>query len=263
MVVVVEIVGRTFQAARPALNVDAHVPAGIAGTESVEAGEVDVDIVGDEQVIPAVGIVVAEGRTGCPQRVAAQAGAFCHIGEGAVAIVAIEHHAGEAGDQQVGPSIVVEVSDGRAHGPAGGADAGLVSHVGESAVVIVVEERTASLDAGARHLDGLRVGEINVGPAVAIVVDERHASAHRLDDELLLGAGVMIEMDSGGGCNVDELRIVNGRRFFLRGGGQRSRDTQAEHGYDEKSGSQPQKSAVRGWRCSIRILRAIHPAVRL
>jgi len=65
--------------------------------------------------------------------------------------------------------------------------------------VIVVEERAASLDASARHLDGLRVGEIDVGPAVAIVIDERHASAHRLDNELLLRAGVMIEVDTGGG----------------------------------------------------------------
>jgi hypothetical protein len=70
-------------------------------------------------------------------------------------------------------------------------------------------------------------------------------------------------VDSGGRRDIDELRIVNGRRIFLRGGGQRSRDAQTEERDGEKRGDQPQKGAVWGERWSIRILRVIHPVVRL
>ena len=49
MVVVVEVVGRALEAARSALNVDAHVSACVARSEGVEVIQVDIDIVRDEK----------------------------------------------------------------------------------------------------------------------------------------------------------------------------------------------------------------------
>jgi hypothetical protein len=128
--------------------------------------------------------------------------------------------------------------------------------------VIVVVERTAGFDACARHFNSLRVGEVNVGPAIAIVVDERHASTHRLDNEFLLGAGVMIELNSCGGCDVDQFWIVGSGRFSLRKRGQRSRDAQTKQQEHKKSSGQPPEIAVPARSSSI-CLRANHPAGRL
>ena len=116
-----------------------------------EIVHVEVDVVRDEEVGVAVGVVVAKDDAGGPAFVFVEAGCFGDVGEGAVAVVAIEHDAAEATDDEVGEAIVVEVADGRAHGPAGIADAGLVGDVGEGAVVIVVVERAAGLLAGERH----------------------------------------------------------------------------------------------------------------
>ena len=117
------------------------------------------------------------------------------------------HHAAETGDEQVGPAVVVVVAHHGSLGPAGIAHARLVGDVGKRAVVIVVVERAARLLAGLRHLHALRIGEVDVGPAVAVVVDEGHAAAHRLDDVFLFRAGEMFEGDAGGSGDVDQLRI--------------------------------------------------------
>ena len=75
-VVVVEIVGRALEAARSALNVDAHVSAGVARSEGVEVIQVDIDIVRDEKVVPTIAVVVAEGCASSPHGIAGEAGAF-------------------------------------------------------------------------------------------------------------------------------------------------------------------------------------------
>ena len=77
--------------------------------------------------------------------IAGEAGALRHIGECAVAVVAIKNDAAEAGDQQIGPAVVVVVADDGAHGPAGIAHAGLVGNIGKCAVMVVVVERAARL----------------------------------------------------------------------------------------------------------------------
>ena len=51
-IVVVEIVGRSLQAARPALHIDAHVFAGVPRAEGGHVVEMEIDIVGDERDRP-------------------------------------------------------------------------------------------------------------------------------------------------------------------------------------------------------------------
>jgi hypothetical protein len=109
------------------------------------------------------------------------------VGEGAVAIIAVEKDAAEAGYEQVRPTIIIVDADDGTHGEAGIAYPGFVRDVRESAVAVVVIESTASFFAGEGHVDGGRVGEVNIGKAVAVVVDKSNAASHGLDDVFLFG----------------------------------------------------------------------------
>ncbi len=99
-----------------------------------------VDVAGDEEIEPAVAVVVAPGGAGGPVA-ERDAGFFGDVGEGAVVVVVVEAVLAEVGDVDVGPAVVVVVGDGYAEAPAVVGDAGFGGDVGEGAVVIVVEER--------------------------------------------------------------------------------------------------------------------------
>ena len=127
------------------------------------------------------------------------------------AIVAIEDDATETADSEIGATIVVVVTDRCAHGPAGIAYAGLVSDIGKGTVVIVAIEDAACLLSGESHRYAGGVGEVDVQPTIAVVVEESNASAHGFDDVLLIGTGEMLEADLCRGGDVDELRDAAGR----------------------------------------------------
>ena len=210
-VVVVQIVRRSLQAARAALHIDAQVFAGVARTECRHIVQAKIHVVGDEEVVPAVAVIISKGCSRGPLGVAAQPGAFGHVGKGAIAIVAIEHHPTKTGHQQVRPPVVVVVPYHRPHGPAGISHAGLVRYVRKCPIAIVVIEGAACLPAVQSHIHALGVGEINVRPAIAVIIDQRHASAHRFHNEFLFRAGKMFELNAGRSGNVHQLRIAPGR----------------------------------------------------
>src|SRR5208282_2196302 len=132
----------------------------------------------------------------------------------------------EAGDVEVGPAIVVVVANGAGHGEARSSDAGLVGDVGKSSVVIDMVESAAALLAFDGHLDARGIGEIDVGPAVAIIVEQNHAAAHGLHDVFLGGVGAVLEGDAGLRGDVFQLwnratqafdGFSSGRRRWWRG----------------------------------------------
>ena len=205
MVVAVERVAGAFESAGSALDGDTVVLAGFAGAELGQIVEVEVDVVGDEEIGPAVGVVVAKGGTGGPGVVGRETGWRGDVGEGAVTVVAVEDDAAEAGDEQVRPAIVVVVSDDCTHGPAGRADAGGIGDVGEGAIVIVTVESAFGWFSSEGHGDAGGVGEVDIGPAVAVEVDEGDTAAHGFDDVALLGRGEVAEVNTGGGGDVLEL----------------------------------------------------------
>jgi hypothetical protein len=51
----------------------------------------EIHVVGDEEVVPAVAVIISKGCSRGPFGVAAQLGALGHVGKDAIAIVAIEH----------------------------------------------------------------------------------------------------------------------------------------------------------------------------
>src|SRR5713226_3811124 len=56
------------------------------------------------------------------------------------------------------------------------------------------------------HIDGGRVGEIDVQPAIAVVVKQQHAATHRLHDVSVVRSRGVREMNTSLVCNVFQLR---------------------------------------------------------
>ncbi len=164
----------------------------------------------DEEIGPAITVVVAKCCSCSPRGITTKTGPFRYIGKSTIAIVAIEHHPTEAGDQQVRPAIVVVVTDDCTHRPARIAHTAFVRHICEGTVVVVVVKRALRLLAGKLHLDVLRVREVDVGIAVAVIVYQCDAPAHGLDDISRLRSGEVIKMNSRRSCDVHELRISDG-----------------------------------------------------
>jgi len=71
--------------------------------------------------------------------------------------------------------------------------------------VVVVVKRPGTFDALEGLIDGRRVGEVDVGPSVAIVVDEDDTAAHGFDDVFLERGGAVFEGDARGCGNIFKL----------------------------------------------------------
>ncbi len=141
-----------------------------------------VNVAGDEEIEAAVAVVVSPGCAGGPVA-ERHACFFGDVGEGAVVVVVIEAVLAEVADVDVGPAVVVIVGDGDADTPALVGNAGFFGDVGEGAVVIVVKERSFGCGGfSGQGVGGGAVDEIDVEPAIVVVVDEADAGAVGLDD---------------------------------------------------------------------------------
>ena len=228
-VVVEEQVPLARQAARAALHGDAAVLAGLVLAELGQMREIDLHVAADEQIEPPVAIVVGEAAARRPSS-DRDAGLLGDVGERAVAIVAIQMVAAERGHVEILPAVAVHVRRADAHAPARVADAGLVGDVLESSVAEIAIERAARRVRIVGGVHRQRVHEVDVRQPVVVVVEERHAAAHRLDDESLFRRGVMLERNAGfardvakeqlgaaGGCNpiAPTNRPTSTRRAFM------------------------------------------------
>ena len=75
--------------------------------------EIEFEIIGDEQIQPAVAIVIDERAARAPARPSMQqAGLLRHIGERAVAVVAVKDVLAPVGDEQIVEPVVVVVAHG-------------------------------------------------------------------------------------------------------------------------------------------------------
>ena len=177
---------------RPAVDLD------LFGTHTgLEGLGPEVSVVGRVEVLIAVAVDVTEGGTGRPAVVVFAFDARHHrnVREGAVAVVAEELVVPVAGHVEVQVTIPVVVADGAAQTVGVVLQAGHGGHVGESAVPVVVVE-----SAGVLGTD-----EVEIEPAVAIVVEQRHPRSHRLGGKLPPEAAVLVdEVDPGTGGSVNE-----------------------------------------------------------
>ena len=133
----------------------------------------------------------------------AEARLLADVGEGAVAVVVIENRPAVGGDEEVGKAVVVVVADGHAHaeGPAG--DAGLLGDVGERAVAIVLVERVADRLLGLVEIARAAVDQVDVHPAVVVVVEEGAARSHGLRQVVFGRCGVVVDPANAAGLRRD------------------------------------------------------------
>ena len=101
--------------------------------------QVEIDIVGHEQIEAAVAIVIDESAACVPAfAVSGHAGLFADVSKSAVAIIVIENAFAEVSDEEIVPAIVVVVADANALAPAGMGHAGF-RDVGKGAIAVVPE----------------------------------------------------------------------------------------------------------------------------
>src|SRR5229473_3114309 len=156
-----------------------------AAVESRRAGfgdrcglQIEIDVIGDEEIEVAVAIVVDESAAGVPALASARdARFFADIGEGVVAIVVVEDIFSEVGDEEIVEAVVIVVADADSLSPAGMKQAGFGSDVSESTVAVVLEKVRSGFLASGKTFEAPAVDEENVQPAVVIVIVESGAAA--------------------------------------------------------------------------------------
>ena len=176
----------------------------------------------DVQVEVAVVVEIGEGRRGGLVAGAGQAGARGDVLEGPVAAIAVERVGLQAGDEQVGMPVVVVIAHGDAQAvtppPGDRGDSGFLGHVLEGAVAAVAKEpvaRSPSRRAGATASPPAEVSAldaVHIEPAVAVEVEQAHASRDRLGQQSAAGSGrCRSEAETGGRGVVDEFRTAHRR----------------------------------------------------
>ena len=175
-----ELIGRALIEARVAVFRDAFDHAkGLVGVGPLH-------VIDDEEVEQAIVVDVDPSSGNGPERAVfgvvplVQAGLFRDVRKGAVAIVVVKGIAVDAGNKNVGMAIVVVISDGHSDVKPSALQASFVSDVGKDAVAVVPVQTIPVFGVGLLPCgQGCSVGEEDVGPAVAVVIEDGHAAGHR------------------------------------------------------------------------------------
>src|SRR4029077_11096617 len=195
---------------------------GFALTAENVGAEIPLHIARDDQIEPAIPIVVDETRARTPSA-AAHARFGGNVGEAAVAVVVIKSVASQVGHEQINVAIVIVVTGGHAHAVQPSLQPRGFSHVGERAIAIVVIKTVPEPGVGLigcsgtghRGLDPCAVDEKHIEPSVVVIVEHGHATAHGFRKIFLTGsAGLVLESNSGFWGYVFE----KGQRRTLRQG---------------------------------------------
>ena len=155
-------------------------------------GQVESQVVRDEEIEPAVAIVIHEGATRAPPDArCGQPRPRSRILESAAAIP-VEHVLAVVGEEQVGPAVVVVITGAYARCPSGAPQARGLGHILESPVSLVAIQAVGGRGAGSvrdflarAFLQPCAAERQRIEPPVVVVIDERHARAVGLDDEPL------------------------------------------------------------------------------
>ena len=142
-------------------------------------GFVEVDETTDEQIESAVIVIIEPDRAGSPSG----GGDPCllrYISEGAVTVVAVENAAPILGHVQVREAIGVVIADGDAHAITTTSNTGRFGDIGEGTVAVIAVERVAQRLRWSEDVAFPAIDEINVHPAVVVVVAKGASGARGL-----------------------------------------------------------------------------------
>jgi hypothetical protein len=146
---------------------------------------VRVNITRDEQIEPAVSVVIAEGGARRPSA-CLDAHALGDVGERTVVIVAVEPVLAIVRDVQIRPPVVVVVAGGNSEAPAFVGHTGAFGDVRELEIAIVAKERGARSGLGSPYRTRRRtVDQVDVEPSIIVDIDQGDAAGRRLEDARL------------------------------------------------------------------------------
>jgi hypothetical protein len=180
-----ERVAGTLQPSWTALHVNSHKLASGGAAENGKMVEVEINVVGDHEIDKAIAIVIAKRSAHRPTAIRYPR-LFGYIGEGAVGIVVVEDVATVTGYANIGPAIVVIVSDRAAYGEAGKPTPAF-SVTSVKAVSVVVIEGSARFLTPKCPLNRRCVGEVDVEPPVTVIIKKKYTATHRFDDVAAFG----------------------------------------------------------------------------
>ena len=116
-----------------------------------------------------------------------------HVGERAVAAVAIQPIAVDAGDEEIDVAVVIVVGGRRAGRVAFACDTGALGDVDEGHAAAIAEQPVPLVrPALGKRWQLCAVGEKDVGKTVTVVIEDGEPAGHRLD-HVLVGRRVLIE----------------------------------------------------------------------
>jgi hypothetical protein len=141
-------------------------------------------VVDDEEIEKAVIVVVEPTRTDRPHLPAMRMGAgnarfYGDVGKSSVPVVVKKLITGNVGNENVGATIVVVVTNGDTHSVACSGHAGFFSDIGKRAVVVVAIEPVPVVGRGLFKRRNLgAVDAIDVEKAVVVVIEKSHTGNH-------------------------------------------------------------------------------------
>ena len=157
---------------------------------------VEVDVVSDEEIEIAVTVVVEEGAAGVPAGFRLEEASFgSDVGEGTVAVVAVEDVLTVVTDEEIVPTVVVVVADTAALSPSAACKTGFSSNVGESTIPIVLEEMRDGFLVLGKAFETGTVDEKDIDPVIVVIVEESYSAACGFEQVSVL---VLTPIDSFG-----------------------------------------------------------------
>ena len=183
-IVVKQVIAFARQSSRPAHHVDPSELAKIRGNPSLPGNRRILDVVlhipGHEQIQQTVAVVVAPRR---PRRPSPQRHArlLRDVRKSPIVIVVVQAVLPEIRHINIRPPVVVVVAHRDAESPSFVRYSRFLRHIRKGPVMIIVEEHRSWRSFFSLHgLDRGSIQQVNIKPAVIVVVQQRYAGSNRL-----------------------------------------------------------------------------------
>jgi len=158
-----------------------------------------------------------------------------HIGEGAVAVVVVEHVLAEVTNEKIVEAVIVIIADADSLPPAVINETSLGSYIREGAVAIILKQVRGGLLAGRKTFQPPAVHQKNIQPSVVVEIIKRDPAACGFEEifVLVFAAVDRFGIESSGTRHIDEACSQGILRRPLRGGSQ-SRRRQSQNSFERK-----------------------------
>src|SRR5205085_3917679 len=138
-----------------------------------------------------------------------------HLLEGSVMVVLIMNAVTVCSYEHIGPAVVIEITYSDAHAKDSATHARFLRYVSKCTVPIILVERVSNRFGGLPEIAGSAVDEVDVHPAVVIVIEESASRTQGFGQVTVVGQCVLVHpLDAASGCRhfrKQWLRLRGGR----------------------------------------------------